>query len=72
MQLVTSQAELFGVTSDSFDYRCTVGGSLGGLIGLIIATPLCSVIYVLLSQTVNDKLKKNKIVEKVEEKILED
>ena len=50
----------------------TVGGSLGGLIGLIIATPLCSVIYALISQTVNDKLKKNKIVEKVEEKILEE
>ena len=50
----------------------TVGGSLGGLIGLIIATPLCSVVYALVSQTVNDKLKKNKIVEKVEEKILEE
>lgn len=46
----------------------TVGGSIGGLIGLIIATPLCSVIYVLVSQTVNDKLKKNRIVEKVNEK----
>lgn len=49
----------------------TVGGSLGGLLGLIIATPLCSLVYALVSQTVNDKLKKNKIVEKVEEKNLE-
>lgn len=46
----------------------TVGGSIGGLLGLIIATPLCSVLYVLVSQTVNDKLRKNKIVEKVNEK----
>ena len=50
----------------------TVGGSIGGLIGLIIATPLCSLVYALLSQIINDKLKKNKIVEKVEEKILEE
>ena len=49
----------------------TVGGSIGGLLGLIIATPLCSLIYALISQMVNDKLKKNKIVDKVEEKILE-
>ena len=50
----------------------TVGGSIGGIIGLIIATPLCSLVYALLSQIVNDKLKKNKIVEKVEEKNLEE
>lgn len=49
----------------------TVGGSIFGLIGLIIATPLCSLLYALFSQAVNDKLKKNKIVEKVEEKTLE-
>ena len=36
----------------------TVGGSIGGLLGLIIATPLCSLVYALVSQTVNDKLKK--------------
>ena len=28
LQLTTSQPELFGVTSNTFDYRCTVGGSL--------------------------------------------
>lgn len=49
----------------------TIGGSIGGLIGLFIATPLCSVIYALASQAVNDRLRKNKIVEKVEEKTLE-
>lgn len=48
----------------------TVGGSVGGLVGLIIATPLCSLIYALVSQMVNDRLRKNKIVEKVEEKTL--
>lgn len=49
----------------------TIGGSVGGLIGLFISTPLCSVIYALASQAVNDRLRKNKIVEKVEEKTLE-
>ena len=49
----------------------TVGGSVGGLIGLVIATPLCSLLYALISQAVNDRLKKNKIVEKIEEKTLE-
>jgi len=50
----------------------TVGGSIGGLIGLFIATPLCSLLYALVSQVVNDRLKKNKIVEKIEEKTLEE
>ena len=50
----------------------TVGGSVGGLLGLIIATPLCSLVYALVSQAVNDRLKKNKIVEKVEEKKIEE
>ena len=50
----------------------TVGSSVGGLVGLFIATPLCSLIYALISQVVNDKLKKNKIVDKVEEKTLDE
>lgn len=50
----------------------TVGGSIAGIFGLIIATPLCSLVYALASQAVNDRLKKNRIVEKVEEKTLEE
>lgn len=50
----------------------TVGGSVAGLIGLIISTPLCSLVYALASQAVNDRLRKNKIVEKIEEKTLEE
>ena len=49
----------------------TVGGSIGGLIGLIVATPLCSLLYVLVTQAVNEKIRKNKIVDKVGEKTLE-
>lgn len=49
----------------------TIGGSVGGIVGLFVATPLCSIVYALVSQLVNDRLKKNKIVEKVEEKTLE-
>lgn len=49
----------------------TVGGSVAGLVGLIIATPLCSLAYALISQMVNDKLKKNRIAKIVEEKTLD-
>ena len=40
----------------------TVGGGIGGILGMLIATPLCSVLYSIFSQMVNDKLKRNKIV----------
>lgn len=47
----------------------TVGASLGGIIGMFVATPLCSVLYSLFAGLVNDKLKRNKIViNKIEEK----
>lgn len=46
----------------------TVGGSIGGILGMLIATPLCSLLYALFTKTVNDRLKSNKIVTKVKEK----
>ena len=46
----------------------TVGGSIGGILGMLIATPLCSLLYALFTKMVNDKLKSNKIVTKVKEK----
>lgn len=46
----------------------TVGASVGGILGLLIATPLCSLLYSFLTQIVNDRIRKNKIVSKVEEK----
>ena len=46
----------------------TVGGSVGGILGMLIATPLCSLLYALFTKTVNDRLKNNKIVMKVKEK----
>ena len=46
----------------------TVGGSIGGILGMLIATPLCSLLYALFTKAVNDKLKSNKIVTKVSEK----
>lgn len=46
----------------------TVGGSIGGILGMLIATPLCSLLYALFTKMVNDKLKNNKIVTKVKEK----
>lgn len=48
----------------------TIGGSVAGLVGLIIATPLCSLAYALISQMVNERLRKNRIAQKVEEKTL--
>lgn len=46
----------------------TVGGSIGGIPGMLIATPLCSLLYALFTKMVNDRLKSNKIVTKVKEK----
>ena len=46
----------------------TVGGSIGGILGMLIATPLCSLLYALFTKMANDRLKSNKIVTKVKEK----
>lgn len=46
----------------------TVGGSIGGILGMLIATPLCSLLYALFTKMVNDRLKSNKVVTKVKEK----
>ena len=46
----------------------TVGGSIGGILGMLIATPLCSLLYALFTKTVNDKLREKKIVTIVKEK----
>lgn len=46
----------------------TVGGSIGGILGMLIATPLCSLLYALFTKMVNDRLRSNKIVTKVKEK----
>ena len=46
----------------------TVGATVGGILGMLIATPLCSLIYTLFGKEVNDRLKKNKIAIKVDKK----
>lgn len=46
----------------------TVGGSIGGILGMLIATPLCSLLYALFTDAVNDRLKNKKIVTNVKEK----
>ena len=46
----------------------TIGASTGGILGMLIATPLCSLLYAVLTQAVNDRIKSNKIVNKVKEK----
>lgn len=46
----------------------TVGGSIGGILGMLIATPLCSLLYALFTRMINDRIKSNKIVTKVKEK----
>lgn len=47
----------------------TVGASTFGILGMLIATPLCSLIYILLRQAVNDRINSHKIVNKVKEKV---
>ena len=46
----------------------TVGATVGGILGMLIATPLCSLLYTLIGEEVNDRLKNNKIAIKVKEK----
>lgn len=47
----------------------TVGASVGGILGMLIATPLCSLVYILLRQAVNDRINSHKIVDKIKEKV---
>lgn len=47
----------------------TVGASVGGILGMLIATPLCSLLYILFKQAVNDRINSNKIVSRVKEKV---
>lgn len=46
----------------------TVGASIAGIWGMLLATPLFSIIYMLFTKTVNAKLRKDRIAVKVEEK----
>lgn len=46
----------------------TIGASVGGILGMLIATPLCSLLYSLFQEAVNDRIKSNKIVSKVKQK----
>lgn len=46
----------------------TVGASVGGIFGMLVATPLCSLIYSLFSNLVNEKLRDNKIIASIKEK----
>lgn len=47
----------------------TIGASVGGILGMLVATPLCSLLYILLRQAVNDRINSNKIVNRVKEKV---
>ena len=47
----------------------TIAASVGGILGMLIATPLCSLLYILLRQAVNDRINSNKIVNRVKEKV---
>ena len=47
----------------------TIGASVGGILGMLIATPLCSLLYILLRQAVNDRINSNKNVNRVKEKV---
>lgn len=46
----------------------TVGASVGGILGMLIATPLCSLLYSLATEVVNERIRKNRIATKVKEK----
>ena len=49
-------------------FSVTIGASVGGILGMLIATPLCSLLYSLFTGVVNDRIKSKRIVKKVREK----
>ena len=49
-------------------FSVTIGASIAGIWGMLIATPLFSVLYSIFSKTVNDRINKNKLAIKLEEK----
>ena len=49
-------------------FSVTIGASVAGIWGMLVATPLFSVLYSIVSKMVNDKINKNKVAIKVEEK----
>ena len=46
----------------------TVGGNLAGVAGMFISIPACSVIYALLRNAANERLRKKVLLEKVQNK----
>lgn len=49
-------------------FSVTIGASVAGIFGMLVATPLFSIFYSIVSKMVNDRLKENKVAIKVEEK----
>lgn len=49
-------------------FSVTIGASVAGIWGMLVATPLFSVLYSIFSKMINDRINKNKVAIKVEEK----
>ncbi len=49
-------------------FSVTIGASVAGIWGMFVATPLFSVLYSIFSKMINERINKNKVAIKVEEK----
>ena len=49
-------------------FSVTIGASVAGIWGMLVATPLFSVLYSIFSKIINDRINKNKVAIKVDEK----
>ena len=49
-------------------FSVTIGASVAGIWGMLVATPLFSVLYSIFSKMINDRINKNKVAIKVDEK----
>lgn len=49
-------------------FSVTIGASIAGIWGMLVATPLFSVLYSIFSKMVNDRINKSKVAIKVDEK----
>ena len=45
----------------------TLGASVGGIIGIILSVPICSILFVLIKEAVDKRLKKKKIIENLDD-----
>ena len=45
----------------------TLGASIGGIVGIILAVPICSILFVLIKEAIDKRLKKKKVIDNLDD-----